>query len=202
MRAVPVASRLDAVGDREVDAERAGRLAPRSRSVRRAADHGRGRRGVVEHADGVERQRPRRAGHVRRDIHGQRRRRRVSTTANDCAAQLAARGDTRTTSGFVVVMPAVSATVTTSSIELLAAFAVVAVLVDDVAAGGRGDAADAGRVLDRQEQQRVALGVDPAGEHGNGDRAAARDLGRRPLDEAALDAAPLRGGVARHRRRR
>ncbi len=39
-------------------------------------------------------------------------------------------------------------------------------LVDDVSAGGRGDRADAARVVDGEQQQGVAVGIDPPGSTG------------------------------------
>ena len=68
-------------------------------------------------------------------------------------------------------------------------------LVDDLSGGCRRDVADAARVLHRQQQQRIALGVDPPRQHRDGDRAAPRDLRGRPRHEAPLDPAPARRGL-------
>ena len=95
------------------------------------------RRGVVEHARRTRATSARGAGHVRRDIDREAGVDRVDE--GEGLHMSAGCGETRTRSGFVVTAPAVSATVTIELDELLAAFAVVAVLVDDVAARRRGD---------------------------------------------------------------
>ncbi len=195
MRAVPV-DLARAVADREAHPVGAGLL---GRDIERGAAGGRDDAGggVVEHAHRRERQLPRRSGDVRGDIDRETRTHRVDDGEGlDLQARLRRDADRQRLRRD---RPTGIGDGDLELDELRRARPVVRVLVDDLAGGGSRHHTHPGGILDREQEQRIAVGIDPTGQHRNRHRAARRDLGRRPLGQASDAPTPLRCGVRRVR---